>query len=29
MVSQEIWSEIWSSLKVFSVEELEVKQGTW
>ena len=23
------YSEIWSSLKVFSVEELEVKQGTW
>ena len=22
-------SEIWSSLKVCSVEELEVKQGTW
>lgn len=23
------YSEIWSSLKVFSVEELKVKQGTW
>ena len=23
------YSEIWSSLKVFSVEELEVKQGKW
>ena len=23
------FSEIWSSLKVFSVEELEVKRGTW
>ena len=23
------YSEIWSSLKVFSVEELEVKQGIW
>ena len=23
------FSEIWSSLKVFSVKELEVKQGTW